>query len=144
MTCFLHSSFCNFFFPLNCMQDTHALLFRFTKLQGFSESLRLLCLILMNTGPFQRRNAARQELQQQQPPCLVSVQYFTLLCSAAQLQSSGSSNSLMSPGVLGFPSSLSCFSTFSLLSPHTHNFILPFTCTFRAPRAVLYRLRSLL
>lgn len=73
----------------------------------------------------------------------VSVQCFTLLCSAAQLQSSGSFNSFGSPEVLGFPSSLSYFSTYTLLSPHTPNFILSFT-SFKAPRAVLYKPRILL
>lgn len=67
-----------------------------------------------------------------QSPCLC----FSAVFHTAQLQSSGPSNSLMSPEVLGFRSSLSCFSTYFLLSPHTLNCTLSFTCTCKAPGAV--------
>lgn len=54
------------------------LLFRFIKLQCFSESLRLLCLILINVVPFQRRNCYKVEAETSQHTCLL-VQYLTLL-----------------------------------------------------------------
>lgn len=96
----------------------------------------------MNAVPFWRRNCYKAEAEKSHHAC-VSVQYFTLLCSSAQLQSSGSFNSFGSLEVLGFPSSLSYFSTYSLLSPHTPSFILSFT-SLKARRAMLYKPRSLL
>lgn len=82
--------------------------------------------------------------RQKQETATMPVFQCSISHCCVQLQSSSSSDSLVSPEVLGFPSSLSYFSTHSLLSPLTLNCVLSFTSMFEALRVVLYRPRSLL